>query len=386
MLENLKILIAMDSFKGSASSKQVEELVEEGILRVEPDAEIIKIPVADGGEGTVDALAEALGGKIVTMTVSDPLGRRVKASYAIVKDTAVIEMAAASGLALLGSDEADALLASSYGTGEMILHAVRSGLKKIILGIGGSATTDAGMGALCAMGVRFYDDNGNMLCGSGRDLAYVSSIDDSGLDPKIKEAKIYIACDVTNLLYGPNGAAYVYAPQKGATPSMVKRLDDGLRRFDRVVAAHTKKQLALQPGMGAAGGLGYGLCQFLAASMRQGADLILDEIGIEKYISDCDFVITGEGCIDHQTRYGKLPNGVAMRAKKHGKPVFAICGCEAPGGEGAVYAAGIDEAVSCIYAPCSVQEAIENTRKNIARAAERLMRIIKAARSMNIAD
>lgn len=374
----MRVLVAMDSFKGSLTSKQLADLVEQGIYRVYPDAMVDKLAVADGGEGSVEAMAETMGGELREVFVCGPTGEQVRARYAQAGGRAVIEMAAASGLCLV-SGAPDALGASTYGTGELILDAVKRGCDQIVLCIGGSATTDGGMGALSALGVVFTGPDGAKLEGCGANLKFVEKIDASQIPDAVKQAKIYIACDVDNPLYGPNGAACVFAPQKGAGADAVCQLDEGLRHYDEVMRSYTGKALSSQPGMGAAGGLGYGLSQLLHAQLRPGTDLILDEIQIDTYIAKCDLVITGEGRIDSQTPNGKLPSGVAKRAKLLGKPVFAICGSEERNVQDALYAAGIDEVISCVAAPCTLKEALADARENVMRAAQRLMRIIKAA-------
>lgn len=374
----MRVLVAMDSFKGGLSSKQLADLAERGIRKVYPGAIVDKIAVADGGEGSVEAMAETMGGKLREVTVHGPVGECVTARYALAGTRAVIEMAAASGLCLMHGRQ-DVLGSSTIGTGELIFDAVENGCDQIIVCIGGSATTDGGMGALRALGVQFFDRDGAKLAGCGADLEQVASIDTSQVPAAVRQARISIACDVVNPLFGPKGAAYVFAPQKGANAEQVQRLDAGLRHYDELMRSHTGKDIASQPGMGAAGGLGYGLSQLLGAKLCRGADLILDEIGIDTHLSQCDIVITGEGRIDRQTPDGKLPAGIAKRAKKIGKTVFAICGSEERNVQEALYTAGIDEVISCVATPCTLQEAMEQAQDNVIRAAQRLMRIIEAS-------
>ena len=325
-----KIVVASDSFKGCLSSMQVADAVERAVLQACPACDVIKIDVADGGEGTMDALQHTLGGQKVCIEVSDPLGRPVRASYVILEDgtTAVVEMAVASGLPLLSPEERNPLETSTYGTGQLIADALNKGCRKFLIGIGGSATNDAGMGMLQALGYRFTDAQGNVLCGCGESLEKVASIDASSASPALKESEFIVACDVDAPLYGPKGAAYVFAPQKGADTETVDRLDNGLKHFSEVVAKSKGaiEDYAQTPGAGAAGGLGFGLMAFLNARLVSGINMVLDAIGFDSIIKDADLIITGEGRIDSQTLTGKTPYGVLQRAKLQGIPVVAIGG------------------------------------------------------------
>ena len=325
-----KIVVASDSFKGCLSSMQVADAVERAVLQACPACDVIKIDVADGGEGTMDALQCTLGGKKVCIEVSDPLGRPVHASYVILEDgtTAVVEMAVASGLPLLSPEERNPLETSTYGTGQLIADALNKGCRKFLMGIGGSATNDAGMGMLQALGYRFTDAQGNVLCGCGESLEKVALIDASSASPALKESEFIVACDVDAPLYGPKGAAYVFAPQKGADTETVERLDNGLKHFSEVVAKSKGaiEDYAQTPGAGAAGGLGFGLMTFLNARLVSGINMVLDAIGFDSIIKDADLIITGEGKIDSQTLAGKTPYGVLQRAKLQGIPVVAIGG------------------------------------------------------------
>lgn len=325
-----KIVVASDSFKGCLSSMQVADAVERAVLQACPACDVIKTDVADGGEGTMDALQHTLGGQKVCIEVSDPLGRPVRASYVILEDgtTAVVEMAAASGLTLLSPEERNPLETSTYGTGQLIADALNKGCRKFLIGIGGSATNDAGMGMLQALGYRFTDAQGNVLCGCGESLEKVASIDASSASPALKESEFIVACDVDAPLYGPKGAAYVFAPQKGAGTETVERLDNGLKHFSEVVAKSkgTIEDYAQTPGAGAAGGLGFGLMAFLNSRLISGINMVLDAIGFDSIIKDADLIITGEGKIDSQTLTGKTPYGVLQRAKLQGIPVVAIGG------------------------------------------------------------
>lgn len=325
-----KIIVASDSFKGSLSSLGVAEAAAKAIHEIEPHCEVVKVDVADGGEGTMDALRRTLGGEKVFIEVYDPLGRPIQASYVILEDgvTAVLEMAVASGLPLLAPAERNPLKTSTFGTGQIIADALSKGCRKFLVGIGGSATNDAGMGMLQALGVRFYDAAGAELQGRGESLEKVANIDMSGLCEGVNEAEFIVACDVEAPLYGPTGAAYVFAPQKGADPAMVERLDNGLKHFSEVAfnSLGAADDYAKSPGAGAAGGLGFGFIAFLNARLERGIEMVLDAIGFDQLIEGASLVITGEGRVDTQTLTGKTPYGVLKRAMKQGIPVVAIGG------------------------------------------------------------
>lgn len=318
-----KIVIATDSFKGTLSASEVCRTVKNELIKRYPDLEVMEIPVADGGEGTVEALLTAMSGEKIICTVKSPLGRDITAFYGILPDgTAVIEMAQASGITL--EKENDALRASSYGTGQLILDAVSKGMKNILVGIGGSATTDGGIGAIAALGVRFLDANERdvPLCGEG--LRLIEKIDISGLDKRLKECNITVLCDVVNPLYGENGAAYVFSPQKGAKDKDVLLLDEGLRNLARVSYTVLGKDYSPCEGAGAAGGLGFGLIAFLGARLTKGIEYILDKTNFSEKIKDADLIITGEGKLDSQSLMGKVPFFVAEKSK--GKRVLALVG------------------------------------------------------------
>lgn len=325
-----KIIVASDSFKGSLSSLDVAEAASKAINEVYPRCEVVKVDVADGGEGTMDALRRTLGGEKIWVEVSDPLGRPIQASYVILEDgvTAVLEMAVASGLPLLAPDERNPLKTSTYGTGQLIADALNNGCRKFLVGIGGSATNDAGMGMLQALGYRFSDAQGNILHGCGESLEGVASIDVSSVNPALSEAQFIVACDVEAPLYGPTGAAYVFAPQKGADPAMVERLDNGLKHFSEVAlqCLEATEDYSQSPGAGAAGGLGFGFIAFLNAHLERGIEMVLDAIGFDELIKGASLVITGEGRVDSQTLTGKTPFGVLKRAMKQDIPVVAIGG------------------------------------------------------------
>ena len=341
----MKIVIASDSFKGSLASIEVAQSIEMGIFDVFPSCDVVKVAVADGGEGTMDALCQSLGGRFIRIPVQDPIGRTIFASYVILEDgnTAVLEMSSASGLTLLTPSERNPMLTSTYGTGQLIDDAIGRGCRRFLVGIGGSATNDAGMGMLTALGYRFLDAEGNELPGAGASLSKVCGIDCSGVSQAVRDSEFIVACDVDSPLYGPDGAAYVFAPQKGADPDMVKALDDGLRHYADVVASYTgkipmhggpsctgetsiMKDAASMPGAGAAGGLGYAFVAFFGARLQRGVDMVLDAVGFDSIIEGADLVITGEGRIDAQTLTGKTPYGVLQRASRQNIPVIALAG------------------------------------------------------------
>jgi len=378
---DLRIVVAPDSYKGSVSALGVAQAMERGILRVFPDADVCKIPMADGGEGTVDALLAATGGERRQSEVSDPLGQRITAQWGVLGDgrTAVIEMAVASGLTLLAAEQRNPRITTTYGTGELIRAALDAGLRRIILGIGGSATNDGGAGMARALGARFLDAAGHELPDGGAALAGLDRIDLSGLDPRLCETEIVVACDVDNPLCGARGASAVFGPQKGATPAMVAELDSALAHFAAIAQSATGKTIAEQAGAGAAGGLGAGLLLFTPAKLKPGVDIVLDAVGFSEIVKDADFVITGEGCTDFQTAYGKAPVGVARCAKQFGIPVFCLSGSL---GKGAcdVLALGIDAVLSICERPMTLAESMSAASSLIETASERLCRIIMASR------
>lgn len=334
----MKIVAASDSFKGSLTSAEVADSIEKGVYDADPFAEVVKVAVGDGGEGTMDALLETMGGRKIRLYVQDPLGRSHEAEYAVLNDglTAVVEMSSASGLTLLSPEERNPMRTSTYGTGQMIADALDRGCRRFLIGIGGSATNDGGMGMLCALGYRFLDAEDNELPGTGASLADVFSIDDSGVLHGVHDSEFIVACDVDSPLYGPKGAAYVFAPQKGADPEMVRSLDEGLRHYAEVVSSSA----ATVPGAGAAGGLGYAFVTFLGARLRRGADMVLDALCFDKIIEGADLVITGEGRLDSQTLAGKTPYAVLQRACKQGIPVIAVAGSVASDDEAICYLSG----------------------------------------------
>lgn len=376
------VVVAPDSYKGSVSAIEVANAMERGVNRVFAEARVRKIPIADGGEGTVEALVASTGGTLNAVEVSGPLGDPVRAQWGVLGDdrTAVIEMAAASGLPLVARERLDPRHASSYGTGELIRAALDAGLRRIIIGIGGSATNDGGAGMAQALGVRFLDTMGQELAPGGAALAALASIDLSGIDPRLADSELIVACDVDNPLCGPRGASAVFGPQKGATPDMVAELDAALARF-AVMAQHgTGRDVATQPGAGAAGGLGAGLLFFTPARLQPGVGIVLETVGFAEIVRTADFVITGEGRTDFQTAFGKAPVGVARVAKSFGVPVFCLSGGLGQGADD-VLAQGIDAVLSICDRPLTLEECMREGSVLIGNAAERLCRIIKAARA-----
>lgn len=370
----MKIVIAPDSFKESLSALQVAQAIEAGMREVWPHAAYVKVPVADGGEGTVQAMIDATGGRRVDVRVTGPLGQTVDAFYGRTGGAdglAVIEMAAASGLEGVPPDLRDPRTATSRGTGELILAALDAGARRFVLGVGGSATNDGGAGMLQALGVRLLDDAGNDIGPGGAALAQLARIDASGLDARVREAEFRIACDVDNPLTGPRGASAVFGPQKGATPAMVARLDAALAHYADIVKRDLGRDVAQMPGAGAGGGIAAAMVVFLDGQLRPGIDIVTEAVGLDAAVRDADLVVTGEGRIDGQTVNGKTPMGVARVARRHGKPVVAIGGSLAPDA-GAVHAEGIEVVLAAVARPCSVADALADADANLRRAARNL--------------
>ncbi len=373
----MKILIAPDSFKGCLTALEVAENIEKGIKNVMKDAEVYNIPMADGGEGTVQSLVDATNGYFIYKEVTGPLGEPVEAHFGILGNnkTAVIEMAIASGFDLVPKDKANPCVTTTYGTGELIKAALDENIEEIIIGIGGSSTNDGGVGMAQSLGVNFLDKEGNNVGFGGRSLKYIDSIDMSGLDPRVKKVDIRVACDVTNPLYGTDGAAYVYAPQKGATMEMVKQLDNNLRHLSDIVKKELGKDIQSISGGGAAGGLGAGLVAFLDAKLQSGVDIIIEVNKLEREIKNVDLVITGEGKIDSQTVKGKTPIGVAKVAKKYNKPVIAICGSIGDNFE-LVLEKGIDAVFSIMKEPSTLEKTIKRTPSLLEMTGEHVIRVL----------
>ena len=369
----MKILVAIDSFKGSLSSLEAGLAVKDGLKGL---CDVVVKPIADGGEGSVEALADALGATYIDAITQDPLGVKILARYALIKDLAILEMASASGLTLINEKQRNPLKTSTYGFGLLIKDAISKGARKFIIGIGGSATNDAGTGMLSALGFEFYDENGDLLAGIGENLAKIFKISTQNSLKELKQCEFLIACEVDNPLFGKNGAAYVYAPQKGADGRMVKELDDGLKSFANAVKAHFDTEHYKLKGAGAAGGLGFGFVSFLNAKLRPGIDIITDEIGLEDEIKKADLVITGEGKMDFQSSMGKTPTGVAKLAKKHKKPVIALAGCVCEGAQ-ECNKSGIDAFFCILNEPISLEEAMRKdiAIKNLKMAANQAVRL-----------
>jgi glycerate 2-kinase len=381
----MKIVIAPDSYKESLSALEVAEAIETGFREIFPDANYWKYPMADGGEGTVQAMLDALGGQWHSARVHGPLGKQIDASYGLTANLAVIEMAAASGLALLTPQERNPLFTSSQGTGELIRAALDHGARNFLLGIGGSATNDAGAGMLQALGARLLDADGNQLPPGGAALAQLQSIDVSDLDARLNACTFEIACDVVNPLTGPEGASAIFGPQKGATPPMVLQLDQSLKHFAAIIERDFGVMVDQVAGAGAAGGMGATLLAFLDGKLRSGSEIVAEAIGLEDAIRDADLVITGEGRIDSQTIQGKTPMGVALVAQRHGCPVIAIGGCLSAD-SGIVYQHGFHAALAAVSRACSVQEALDEAAPNLRRAARNAAALLQLGMKLRPAD
>lgn len=378
----MRYLCAPDSFKESLTAAEAARALAEGIRRGDPDAEIRCLPMADGGEGTARALADATGGTMLTAGAHDPLGRPVQAGLALLGDgrTAVVETAAASGLALLRPSERDPKATTSYGTGELIRAALDAGAETIIVGLGGSATNDAGCGLLQALGVRLLDHDGRDVRPGGAALAEVERVDLSGLDRRLGDVHVIAACDVTNPLTGPEGASAVFGPQKGAKAADIPKIDGWLRGFAALAKTVFPESDADFPGSGAAGGMGFALRTFLGASLEPGVSIVLEETGLAEKIRAADMVVTGEGRLDAQTAMGKAPAGVARLAKRYGKPVVAFAGGIADGAQ-ACHAAGIDAFFPAVRGVTTLETAMDphNAFENLAASAEQVFRLIAVA-------
>ena len=371
----MRICIAPDSFKESLSAVEAAESIARGVRNVSADFEIVSVPMADGGEGTVSTLVHATGGRTVSVRVTGPLGEPVDAEFGLLGDgtTAVIEMAAASGLALVRPDRRNPMIATTCGTGELVKAALDHGARKIIIGIGGSATVDGGAGMAQALGVRFLDQSGRDIPRGGGGLASLHSIDLTGLDARIRQTEILVACDVDNPLTGQRGAAPVYGPQKGATPEMVQQLSENLGRLAAVIRRDAGVDVEHLPGAGAAGGLGAGLVVFLNARLRPGIEIVMEAARLDERMAGCDLVFTGEGRLDQQTLHGKVPLGVARLASEYGIPVIALAGCVGRDRTG-LNAAGIGAFFSIMDCPMSLDDAFSRAAELLAATAEQAVR------------
>lgn len=380
----MKIVIAPDSFKESLSSLEVACAIESGFKEVYPNASFQKVPIADGGEGTVEALVMATNGHINKTSVIAPLGEKVESFYGVCGDkkTAIIEMAASSGLDLVPQKKRNPLITTSFGTGELILKALDDGYRKFIIGIGGSATNDAGAGMLQALGVKLLDKNGKDIGYGGESLSKLTKIDISSLDSRIKNCDIEVACDVTNPLTGPSGASAIFGPQKGATPQMVETLDRCLSHFASLVKEQLGKDIDKQAGAGAAGGLGASLLGFLNARLILGVQIVIKHTNFRELVKDADLVITGEGRMDGQSIFGKAPIGIAKVAKEYGVETIALAG-SLGSDVSIVREHGINAVFSVVNTPCSLSEALKNASKNVQETARNVAEVIKLANNLN---
>lgn len=369
----MKIIIAPDSFKESLSALDVANAVEAGFRRVFPHAQMVKIPIADGGEGTVQALVDAEGGITRRIEVLGPQGTPVRATYGLARHNslAMIEMAAASGLELVPPSDRDPLAATSFGTGQLILDALDAGAKHLVIGIGGSATNDAGAGMLQALGVRLLDAHGDPIGRGAAALQHLARIETGELDSRLALCHIDVACDVTNPLLGPQGASVIFGPQKGASAAVVQELETCLQRFADVVQRDLGVDVATIAGSGAAGGLGAALIGVLGARLRPGCDVVLETVGLKDLLKGADLVITGEGRTDGQTAYGKAPMGVARMAARCGVPVLVLSGALTPD-SAALHQHGVAAVFSAVRRPCSVDEALQEAAMNVRDAAYNL--------------
>ena len=375
----MRVTVAIDSFKGSLSTLEAGHSASEGVKRVFPDAECIVSPLADGGEGTAEAIISATGGKFVEVTVKGPLGEPLTAKYGVTPDgCAVLEMASASGITLIPNGKHNPLNTTTYGVGELIRHAIEvSGCRKFTVGIGGSATNDGGIGMLSALGFEFLDEDGEKVSVFGRGLEKIASIETKNAVAELRECEFFVASDVKNPLCGELGCSAVFAPQKGADEKTVLDMDSWLDRYAALTAEATGTEHKNSPGAGAAGGLGFAFLSYLRASLASGIELVIKETGLEKKIKDSDIVITGEGRLDGQSAMGKAPIGVAKTAKKHGKPVLAFSGCVTDDAR-ALNECGIDAYFPILKAPCSLEAAmnVANAKKNLSDTVEQAFRII----------
>ena len=380
----MKFLFASDSFKGTLSSEQIITLLDAAARKVFPDCETMGIPVADGGEGTIDAVISVLHGSIYEVDVHGPLMEEVVSRYGETGNgAAVIEMAAASGLPMVPVDKRDPRVTTTYGTGELIKTALDRGCRDITIAIGGSATNDGGMGAMRALGIRFLDENGEELSGCGNDLARVADIDISGLHSAVKDARFTIMCDVNNPLTGPDGATYTFGKQKGGSPEILDELEQGMIHYAALIREKVGTDVDQIPGSGAAGGLGAAFCVFLKAEMKSGIETVLDLIHFDELLEGVDLVITGEGRIDWQSAFGKVPSGIGNRCRKKGIPAIAIVGGMGDKAE-MIFDHGIDSIITTINGAMGIDEALERAEELYAGAAERAFRMVKAGMKISV--
>ncbi|MGP0576259.1 glycerate kinase family protein [Paenibacillus peoriae] len=371
-------VLAPDSFKESMTAKEVCIAMEKGLRKVYPAANYVHVPMADGGEGTVQSLVDATGGQIRYIEVTGPLGEPVTAAYGLLGDgtTAAIEMASASGIHLVNKDNKNPLKTTTYGTGELIRECLNQGIRKIIIGIGGSATNDGGTGMAEALGARFLDATGNTLPRGGGSLGELASVDISSLDDRLQQVQLIVACDVTNPLCGEHGASQVFGPQKGATLEMVQQLDANLAHYADVVKQQLGKDVRDLPGAGAAGGLGAGLLIFTQATLQKGIEIVIEYTGLKQKLATADIVLTGEGGIDFQTKFGKTPYGVAQAAKQSGKKVIAVAGYIGEGID-TLYKEGIDAVFGIVPGASELGKLLAEGPKNVERTCENIARVLQ---------
>lgn len=376
----MKVVVAIDSLKGSLTSLEAGEAIQEGILRAISDAEVIVRPLADGGEGTVEALTRGMNGRYEKITVTDPLGRPTDAVYGILEDlhTAIIEMSAAAGITLIDAKDRNPMNTTTYGVGEMIKDAIGKGCRHFFIGIGGSATNDGGIGMLQALGYGMLDTEGKQVSLGAKGLAELVSITDEDVLPELKECTFQIACDVKNPLCGELGCSAIFGPQKGATPDMIAQMDSWLGKYALLTANRYKKADSNYPGTGAAGGMGFAFLSYMNAELRSGVQIVLEETKLEEYVKDADIVVTGEGCLDGQSVMGKAPIGVAALAKKHHKKVIAFAGCVTEDAK-VCNQNGIDAFFPILRNVVTREEAThtDNARRNMTDTAEQVFRLIK---------
>lgn len=374
----MKIILAPDSFKETFTSDAVIHMLAEGCNKHFPDAELVGLPIADGGEGTAETFITVLGFKRVESVVSGPLDVPVTAYLALKGDTAVIEMAQASGLCLVASADRDPLRASTKGTGELILKALDAGARRLLIGIGGSATNDGGTGMAQALGIRFWDSAGKEIKCNGENLSQIESIDISQLDPRIRECEISAICDVKNPLTGEAGATWIYGPQKGADPKTQEILEQGMCTYKSALTRLTGRDADAIPGSGAAGGMGAAIALLLGGTLKPGIEAVLEAVGFDNLAADADMVITGEGRMDEQSAFGKVPFGIARRCKNLKAKVFVLAG-SIEGDIEALYKAGIDGVYPIVNTPCSLEEALTDAEEKMKRAIDNMLHIIRAA-------
>lgn len=376
----MKFVLAPDSFKESMTAMEVADSMEEGLKRVFPECEIVKVPMADGGEGTVQSLVDATDGTIIQVEVTGPQHNRVQAEFGLLGDgrTAVIEMASASGIAYTSPNNRNPLYATSFGTGELIKHALDRGVRKIIIGLGGSATNDGGQGMACALGIKFTDSDGYAVELGGGYLHKIAHIDTSAVDPRLAETEFLVACDVTNPLIGPEGASAVFGPQKGATPEMVEVLDTNLKVYAEKIYEILGIKIANIEGGGAAGGLGAGLMAFTSARLQAGVDIVVNYTDLAAKIIGADAVFTGEGGIDFQTKFGKTPYGVAQVTKKVSPhiPVIALAGCVGEGID-SLYDENFTAIFGILRKACKLEEALKEGKTGVTLTTENIARLLK---------